>query len=121
MELLKDLQANIEKTDEFKQSNREAALKDPLALVADGVGSLGWVVAPKPHEYINDLFGGAQMYGNNVLKEYRDKYAPCNFPLLVNPLTHTDRRIRSLSSGFRRTTSFSKPCPNMPKNTIPTA
>lgn len=79
MELLKDLQANMEKTDEFRQSNRDAALKDPLSMVADGVGSLGWVTigqggGMKPHEHINELVGGAQMYGNKVLKEYRDKY-----------------------------------------------
>ena len=78
MELLKDLQANMEKTDEFRQSNRDPALKDPLSMVADGVGSLGWVTigkggGTKPYEHINELFGGAQMYGNKVLKEYRDK------------------------------------------------
>ncbi|KAF1930211.1 uncharacterized protein M421DRAFT_419262 [Didymella exigua CBS 183.55] len=78
MGFLKDLQASMEKTDEVRQSNREPALKDPLSMVADGVGSLGWVTiggggGPKPHEYITELFGGAQMYGNKVLKEYRDK------------------------------------------------
>ena len=79
MELLKDLQASMEKADEFRQSNRDIALKDSLSMVADGVGSLGWVTigqggGMKPHEHINELFGGAQMYGNKVLKEYRDKY-----------------------------------------------
>jgi adenylyl cyclase-associated protein len=79
MELLRDLQASIEKTDEFAQSNRDPALKSSLSLIADGVGSLGWVAigqgaGMKPHEHINELFGGAQMYGNKVLKEYRDKY-----------------------------------------------
>ncbi|KAF2849482.1 hypothetical protein T440DRAFT_499694 [Plenodomus tracheiphilus IPT5] len=78
MELLKDLQASMEKTDEFRQSNRDPALKDPLSMVADGVGSLGWVTigaggGMKPHEHINELVGGAQMYGNKVLKEHRDK------------------------------------------------
>ena len=78
MELLKDLQANMEKTDEFRQSNRDPTLKDPLSMVADGVGSLGWVTigkggGMKPYEHINELVGGAQMYGNKVLKEYRDK------------------------------------------------
>lgn len=80
MELLKDLQASMEKTDEFRQSNRDPVLKDSLSMVADGVGSLGWVTigagsGMKPHEHINELFGGAQMYGNKVLKEHRDKYA----------------------------------------------
>jgi adenylyl cyclase-associated protein len=77
MEILKDLQAAMEKVDDVRQRNREANLKDPLSMVADGVGALGWVTvegSPKPHEYIHDLFGGAQMFGNKVLKEYKDKY-----------------------------------------------
>lgn len=79
MSFVKDLQASIEKADEIRQHNREAALKDPLSLVADGVGSLGWIGIPsgggmKPVDYIKELFGGAQMYGNKVLKEYKDKY-----------------------------------------------
>lgn len=78
MELLKDLQASIEKTDETRQSNRDPALRDPLSMVADGVGSLGWVGVGagggmKPYEHINELFGGAQMFGNKVLKEHRQK------------------------------------------------
>jgi adenylyl cyclase-associated protein len=76
MEILKDLQTAIEKVDEARQRNRDAPLRDPLSMVADGVGALGWVTVegnPKPYEYIHDLFGGAQMYGNKVLKEYRDK------------------------------------------------
>jgi adenylyl cyclase-associated protein len=76
MEILKDLQAAMEKVDEVRQRNRDAALRDSLSMVADGVGALGWVTAedsPKPHEYVKELFGGAQMYGNKVLKEHRDK------------------------------------------------
>jgi adenylyl cyclase-associated protein len=81
MDLLKDLQASMEKTDEARQSNRDPALRDPLSMVADGVGSLGWVTigaggGMKPYEHINELFGGAQMYGNKVLKEHREKYVP---------------------------------------------
>jgi adenylyl cyclase-associated protein len=79
MEILKDLQAAIEKVDEIRIKERDPQLKDPLAMVSDGVGAMGWVTvdstsSPKPHEYINELFGGAQMYGNKVLREYRDKY-----------------------------------------------
>jgi adenylyl cyclase-associated protein len=79
MELFRGLQASMEKADLVKQRVREAALKDPLHMVADGVGALGWVGFAsgsdvKPHEYIKELFGGAQMWGNKVLKEYKDKY-----------------------------------------------
>jgi adenylyl cyclase-associated protein len=78
MEILKDLQAAMEKADEVRQANREAALRDPLTMVADSMSALGWVTMesnPKPHEYISELFGGAQIFGNKVLKEYKDKYA----------------------------------------------
>ena len=76
MDTLKDLQQAMEKVDNVRHSNREPALKDPLSLVADGVGALAWITVesnPKPADYIAELFGGAQMYGNKVLKEYKEK------------------------------------------------
>jgi adenylyl cyclase-associated protein len=42
--------------------------------VAEGVEVLGWVTVPnKPVDFIAELFGGAQLFGNKVLKEYKDK------------------------------------------------
>lgn len=74
MKLLRDLQIAMERVDEVRQKSRDFALKDSLSMVGDGMGTLGWVTYDnKPHEVIHDLFGGAQMYGNKVLKEYRDK------------------------------------------------
>jgi adenylyl cyclase-associated protein len=76
MEITKDLQAAMEKVDEIRQGNREPPLRDPLTMVADGVGALSWLTiegSPKPHEYITELFGGAQIFGNKVLREYKDK------------------------------------------------
>ena len=74
MKLVKDIQVYMESVDEVKQHNRDASLRDPLTMVADGIGTLGWImVDSKPHEYVHELFGGAQMYGNKVLKEFRDK------------------------------------------------
>lgn len=64
------------KADDIRQGNRASPQKDNLAMVADGVGALGWITmerSPKPADYVQDLFGGAQMYGNKVLKEYKDK------------------------------------------------
>ena len=80
--ILKDLQAAMEKVDEIRQGNREPALRDPLSMVADGVYALGWITieGTKPHTHISELFGGAQMYGNKVLKEYKEKWVP--FPSL---------------------------------------
>ncbi|CAI6330900.1 unnamed protein product [Periconia digitata] len=76
MEILKDLQAAMEKVDGIRLDNHEPQLKNPLTMVSDAVGALGWVTVEhglKPPEYIDELFGGAQIYGNKILKEYRDK------------------------------------------------
>jgi hypothetical protein len=121
MEILKDLQAAMEKVDEARQGNRKAELRDPLAMVADGVGALGWVTvesSPKPHEYITELFGGAQMYGNKVLKEYRDKYGISTKSATL-PLTFSGR-TKSTLSGCKHTTSSSRVSPNTQRNsTLP--
>ncbi|KAF2760663.1 hypothetical protein EJ05DRAFT_498620 [Pseudovirgaria hyperparasitica] len=77
MEVLRDLQGAIEKVDEVRQSHRASELKDHLSMVADGVGALGWVTVdsnPKPADYVSELFGGAQMYGNKVLKQKQPQH-----------------------------------------------
>ncbi|KAL1615384.1 suppressor of rasval19 [Diplodia seriata] len=74
LEVLKDLQGAIEKVDQVKQITRDPEVKNHLTMVGDGVGVLGWVTMDsKPGDVAAELFGGAQMYGNKVLKDYRDK------------------------------------------------
>ncbi|TLD38853.1 adenylyl cyclase-associated protein [Venturia nashicola] len=76
MDTLKGLQKYMTQVDDIRQGNRASPLKDHLAMIADGVGALAWVtIDPKPQDYVAELFGGAQLYGNKVLKEYKDKYA----------------------------------------------
>ena len=80
METLKDIQQEMTRVDIVREKNRASPQKDHLAMVADGVSALAWItIEPKPAEYVAELFGGAQMYGNKVLKEYKDKYGltPC--------------------------------------------
>jgi adenylyl cyclase-associated protein len=75
MDTLQGLQENMGKVDDIRQANREPSLKNHLSMVADGVGAMAWVtIDSKPADYVAELFGGAQMYGNKVLKEYKDKY-----------------------------------------------
>lgn len=118
MELLKDLQAAMEKVDEVRQHNREPALRDPLSMVADGVGALGWVTAEppnsKPHEFIRELFGGAQMYGNKVLKEYKEKYVVP--PHITNSYLTLLGRTKLTSSGYKPTTRSSRHWRNMQRS-----
>jgi adenylyl cyclase-associated protein len=74
METLKDIQHTMTAVDDIRQGNRASPLKDHLAMVADGAGSMAWVtIEPKPADFIAELFGGAQMYGNKVLKEFKEK------------------------------------------------
>ncbi|KAF2089689.1 adenylyl cyclase-associated protein-like protein [Saccharata proteae CBS 121410] len=74
MEVLKDLQQAIEKVDQIKQSSKAPELKNHLTMVGDGVGTLGWcTMDTKPADVAAELFGGAQMYGNKVLKDYKEK------------------------------------------------
>ena len=119
MAKIKDLQAAMEKVDEVRQTNREPALKDPLTMVADGVGALGWVTvegSQKPHEYIKELFGGAQIFGNKVLREYRDKCVQLH-PML-RKLTRLDP-TKPMPSGCKHTTSSSLRLQNMQRSTTP--
>ena len=78
MDILKDLQKAMVEVEGAKKASREPTLRDPISMVADGVGALGWVTldesqGQKPHEQILELLGGAQMYGNKVLREFKDK------------------------------------------------
>jgi adenylyl cyclase-associated protein len=57
-----------------REKNRGSPWKDHLSMVSDGAGTLSWVaIEHKPYESVAELFGGAQMYGNNVLRHFKDK------------------------------------------------
>ncbi|KAF2713235.1 adenylyl cyclase-associated protein [Pleomassaria siparia CBS 279.74] len=79
MEMLQDLQKAMQQVESVKEEHsREPSLRDPLSMVADAVGALAWVTldesqGQKPRDQILDLLGGAQMYGNKVLREFKDK------------------------------------------------
>jgi adenylyl cyclase-associated protein len=75
-ELFKDLEAAIVKAQAINQANKTSPQANHLTMMADGLGALGWLSmerSPKPADYAAELFGGAQMYGNRVLKEAKDK------------------------------------------------
>ncbi|KAF2666610.1 hypothetical protein BT63DRAFT_312943 [Microthyrium microscopicum] len=75
MDLLKDTQMKMMAVDEVRQKNRDTGdLKEHLSMVADGVAALSWItMESKPADMAAELFGGAQMYGNKILKRYKDK------------------------------------------------
>lgn len=73
MDTIKELQAYMTKVDEVRQGNRDATQKDKLTFIADGVSAMGWVTFEgKPADIVAELFGGAQMAGNKVKKQFKE-------------------------------------------------
>ncbi|QIX01334.1 hypothetical protein AMS68_006851 [Peltaster fructicola] len=72
-ELIQDLQQAMGTVGDIRDSNRGSKVKEHLAMVGEGVAALQWLVMEgKPADYIGDVIGGAQMYGNRVLKTYKE-------------------------------------------------
>ena len=98
-ELIKDLQHEMGTVTEIKDSNRASAFKDHLNMVAEGMGGLQWVVFEgKPADYVAEILGGVQLFGNRVLKEYKEKCVRRHASSQPLKLTHLQgprpRRLR---------------------------
>ncbi|KAJ9623402.1 suppressor of rasval19 [Taxawa tesnikishii (nom. ined.)] len=75
-ELIKDLQQEMSTVNDIREANRASPFKDHLAMVGEGMGALQWVVFEgKPADYVAEVLGGVQLFGNRVLKEYKEKDA----------------------------------------------
>lgn len=73
MDLLKDLQQDLGTAGDIKESNRGSPMKEHLAMVAEGISTLQWLVMDgKPADVVAEMIGGTQMYGNRVLKTYKE-------------------------------------------------
>jgi adenylyl cyclase-associated protein len=57
----------------IRESNRASPLFNHLSAVAEGIVALGWFFEPKPADFVSEIVGGIQYYGNKVLKEYKEK------------------------------------------------
>jgi len=74
MTLAKDTEKKMTAVDDMRQQNRASSFMDHLSLVAEGSATLGWIgVSSKPADTIAEVFGGAQMFGNRILRKYKDK------------------------------------------------
>ena len=72
--LLGDLQKDAGNVGEIKDRSRNNALRDQLSMISDGTGVLYWMVMEgKPSDYVGEIIGGVQMYGNRVLTKHKDK------------------------------------------------
>ena len=74
MEILKELQSTIGTVNDIRVANRASLFFNHLTMVSEGIAMLGWItIEPKPLDYVTDMLGSAQFYGNRVIKEYKDK------------------------------------------------
>jgi len=73
-QLVSSLQHELGAVNDIKDSNRSSPYKDHLAMVSEGTGALQWIVMDaKPADYVGEVIGGVQLYGNRILKEYKEK------------------------------------------------
>lgn len=74
-DLLQDLQQDMGAVGDIRDSNRGSQVKDHLAMVGEGVGALQWLLmeGKGAGDFAGEVLGGSQMYGNRVLKEWREK------------------------------------------------
>lgn len=68
-----ELHRSTSTVDEIREANRPSPLFTHLSAVSEGIVALGWIVDKRPGDFVTDTLGGAQYYGNKILKEYKDK------------------------------------------------
>ena len=74
MEILKELQSMMGAVNDIREANRASPLFTHLTTVSEGIAVLGWItIDPKPAEYVTEVLGSAQFYGNRIIKEYKEK------------------------------------------------
>ncbi|KAL5002512.1 adenylate cyclase associated N terminal-domain-containing protein [Aspergillus recurvatus] len=72
-ELMTELHTASDTINNIRESNRASPLIDHLSAVAEGIVALGWFFDPRPADFVGEMLGGIQYYGNKVLKEYKEK------------------------------------------------
>ncbi|KAF4552033.1 putative adenylyl cyclase-associated protein [Elsinoe fawcettii] len=72
-ELVSSLQHALGAVNDIKDSNRSSPYKDHLNMVSEGTSAPMWIFDPKPADYLGEVIGGVQLFGNRILKEYKEK------------------------------------------------
>ncbi|KAL2434158.1 Adenylyl cyclase-associated protein [Exophiala dermatitidis] len=72
-ELMTELHRYTSTVDEIREANRPSPLFTHLSAISEGIVALGWIVEKRPADFVTDTLGGAQYYGNKILKEYKEK------------------------------------------------
>jgi adenylyl cyclase-associated protein len=58
----------------IRESNRPSPLFNHLSAVSEGIVALGWFFESKPAEFVAEVQGGVEYYGNKVLTDYKEKW-----------------------------------------------
>ncbi|RAK71645.1 adenylate cyclase-binding protein [Aspergillus fijiensis CBS 313.89] len=72
-ELMTELHNASDSINNIRESNRASHLFNHLSAVAEGIVALGWFFASKPADFVTEIVGGIEYYGNKVLKDYKEK------------------------------------------------
>ncbi|KAE8148929.1 adenylate cyclase associated N terminal-domain-containing protein [Aspergillus avenaceus] len=72
-ELMIELHNASDNINMIRESNRASPLFNHLSAVAEGIVALGWFFESKPGDFVSEIVGGIEYYGNKVLKEYKEK------------------------------------------------
>ena len=110
-----ELHRHTSAVDELREGNRPSPLFTHLSAVSEGIVALGWIVEKRPGDFVTDTLGGAQYYGNKVLKEYKEKYGfrPSHFAVEL-----TGVGTRRMLNTFRLTTRSSGLWLHTSRNTL---
>ena len=68
-----ELHRYVSIVDDYRESNRGSEFFTQLSAISEGIVALGWIVEKKPPDFVSGVLGGAQYYGNKILKEFKDK------------------------------------------------
>ena len=74
MEILKELQSMMGAVNDIREANRGSPLFTHLTTVSEGIAVLGWItIDPKPFDYVSEMLGSAQFYGNRIITLNKEK------------------------------------------------
>ncbi|KAJ5676995.1 uncharacterized protein N7477_002628 [Penicillium maclennaniae] len=72
-ELMTDLHKASDSINNIRENARASPYFNHLSAISEGIVALGWFFESKPAEFVTEMMGGIEYYGNKVLKEYKDK------------------------------------------------
>lgn len=68
-----DLHKASDSINTIRENARASPLFNHLSAISEGIVALGWFFESKPAEFVTEMMGGIEYYGNKVLKEYKEK------------------------------------------------